>query len=80
MKASYFLSKRVWSQPYKNRKQTMSGRRDTKNRRNHLVKCPCPACSKDSEHSFTRIQKGTQLICPYCSTLFQSASVPSLSR
>ncbi|WP_454520477.1 YnfU family zinc-binding protein [Citrobacter koseri] len=58
----------------------MSGRKDTKNRRNHLVKCFCPACSKDSEHSFMRVQKGTQLICPYCSTLFQSALVPSLSR
>ncbi|MCU6671587.1 YnfU family zinc-binding protein [Enterobacteriaceae bacterium H4N4] len=51
----------------------MSGRKNTQaTRRNHLVKCPCPSCSKDSEHSFSRVQKGAQLVCPYCSTLFKS--------
>ncbi|HFF8547472.1 TPA: YnfU family zinc-binding protein [Kluyvera cryocrescens] len=51
----------------------MSGRKNTKSPRNHLVKCACPNCSKDSEHSFSRVQKGSQLVCPYCSTLFKSA-------
>ncbi|MEQ6279852.1 YnfU family zinc-binding protein [Kluyvera cryocrescens] len=51
----------------------MSGRKNTQSRRNHLVKCSCPNCSKDSEHSFSRVQKGSQLVCPYCSTLFKSA-------
>ncbi|TKV21837.1 hypothetical protein FDX01_05835 [Citrobacter sp. wls613] len=40
--------------------------------RNYLVKCTCPSCSKDSEHSFSRVQKGSQLVCPFCSTLFKS--------
>ncbi|WP_426719657.1 YnfU family zinc-binding protein [Enterobacter cloacae complex sp. 285F6] len=42
-------------------------------RRNYLVKCSCPNCAKESEHSFTRIQKGAQLVCPYCSALFKSS-------
>ncbi|EOZ9391174.1 MULTISPECIES: YnfU family zinc-binding protein [Enterobacter] len=50
----------------------MSGRKNTLARRNYLVKCPCPNCSKDSEHSFSRVQKGAQLVCPHCSTLFKS--------
>lgn len=52
----------------------MSGRKNTQFRRNYLVKCPCPNCSKDSEHSFSRVQKGAQLVCPHCSTLFQNRS------
>lgn len=51
----------------------MSGRKNTQFRRNYLVKCPCPNCSKDSEHSFSRVQKGAQLVCPHCSTLFKTA-------
>lgn len=49
----------------------MSERKDAKTRRNYLVKCSCPNCSQDSEHSFSRVQKGAQLICPYCHKLFQ---------
>ncbi|WP_370549743.1 YnfU family zinc-binding protein [Edwardsiella tarda] len=51
---------------------SMSGRKNNQFRRNHLVKCPCPNCSKDSEHSYNRIPKGAQLVCPYCSALFKS--------
>lgn len=50
----------------------MSGRKNTQASRNHLVKCPCPNCAKESEHSFSRVQKGAQLACPYCSNLFKS--------
>ncbi|ENX4417993.1 YnfU family zinc-binding protein [Enterobacter asburiae] len=50
----------------------MSGRKKTQSHRNHLVKCSCPNCSKDSEHSFNRVQKGAQLVCPYCHVLFKS--------
>ncbi|MDU2939882.1 YnfU family zinc-binding protein [Superficieibacter sp. 1612_C1] len=51
----------------------MSERKNSKTRRNYLVKCPCPNCSQLSEHSFTRVQKGVKLICPHCSTLFSSS-------
>ncbi|MFN1131605.1 MULTISPECIES: YnfU family zinc-binding protein [Lelliottia] len=50
----------------------MSDRKDGKARRNFLIKCPCPNCTKDSEHSYTRVQKGSLLVCPYCSTMFKS--------
>lgn len=53
--------------------KSMSARKNTQSRRNYLVKCPCPSCSKDSEHSYNRVQKGAQLICPYCSALFKSS-------
>ncbi|MFG6091592.1 YnfU family zinc-binding protein [Enterobacter soli] len=53
--------------------KSMSARKNTQSRRNYLVKCPCPSCSKDSEHSYNRVQKGAQLVCPYCSTLFKSS-------
>ncbi|WP_312480704.1 YnfU family zinc-binding protein [Kosakonia cowanii] len=49
----------------------VSGRKNPKNYRNYLVKCPRPNCSKDSEHSFSRVQKGSQLACPFCTTLFK---------
>ncbi|MGN2425081.1 YnfU family zinc-binding protein [Klebsiella electrica] len=52
----------------------MSDRKDSKNRRNYLVKCTCPHCSQDSEHSFSRVQKGSRLICPYCHKLFQTTA------
>ncbi|WP_312946390.1 YnfU family zinc-binding protein [Superficieibacter sp.] len=48
----------------------MPGRKDSKARRNHLVKCSCPDCAQLSEHSFTRVQKGAQLMCPHCNKLF----------
>ncbi|XTZ36824.1 YnfU family zinc-binding protein [Salmonella enterica] len=49
----------------------MSERKDSKNRRNYLVQCACPNCSQKSEHSFSRVQKGSNLMCPYCSKIFQ---------
>ncbi|EPL6866115.1 YnfU family zinc-binding protein [Klebsiella oxytoca] len=52
----------------------MSERKDAKTRRNYLVKCSCPNCSQDSEHSFSRVQKGAQLIRPYCHKFFQSSA------
>ncbi|MGE0970285.1 YnfU family zinc-binding protein [Klebsiella sp. WOUb02] len=42
----------------------MSDRKDSKTRRNYLVKCACPNCSQESEHSFSRVQKGAQLDLP----------------
>ncbi|WP_217992659.1 YnfU family zinc-binding protein [Enterobacter sp. CC120223-11] len=47
-------------------------RKDKNTRRNHLTKCASPSCAKESEHSASRIQKGSQLICPHCGKLFQS--------
>lgn len=52
----------------------MSLRKGFKTRQNHLVKCTCPKCSHQSEHSFSRVQKGLNLICPSCSALFQSGN------
>lgn len=48
----------------------MSQRKDSKGRRNYLVKCNCPHCSQSSEHSFSRVQKGAMLMCPHCSKIF----------
>ncbi|MDU4349049.1 MAG: YnfU family zinc-binding protein [Klebsiella michiganensis] len=45
--------------------------------RNDLLIRTFPNCSQDSEHSFSRVQKGAQLICPYCHKLFQSSSRPA---
>nr|WP_226842411.1 MULTISPECIES: YnfU family zinc-binding protein [Enterobacter cloacae complex] len=50
----------------------VSARKNNQFRRNYLVKCPCPNCSKDSEHSYNRVQKGSQLVCPYCNALFKA--------
>ncbi|MFV5927362.1 YnfU family zinc-binding protein [Klebsiella aerogenes] len=47
-------------------------RKNQNARRNHLVKCACPSCAKESEHSFMRVQKGSMLICPDCNKLFQT--------
>ncbi|WP_308537639.1 YnfU family zinc-binding protein [uncultured Kluyvera sp.] len=52
---------------------SMSGRKNSQQNRNYLIKCLCPNCSKNSEHSFIRVQKGSQLVCPYCNTLFKSS-------
>ncbi|GJL36626.1 hypothetical protein TUM17576_34460 [Enterobacter hormaechei] len=52
------------------RKDPMPQRKDSKNNRNYLVKCTCPHCTKQSEHSFTRVQKGLSLMCPHCSKLY----------
>lgn len=49
----------------------MTVRTKKQTNRNYLVKCPCPNCSKDSEHSYSRVQKGSPLVCPFCSTLFK---------
>lgn len=35
----------------------MSERKNSKSRRNYLVKCSCPNCTQESEHSFSRVQK-----------------------
>ncbi|WP_308423923.1 YnfU family zinc-binding protein [Franconibacter pulveris 1160] len=52
------------------RNYSMSQRKDAKNSRNYLVKCTCPHCNQQSEHSFSRVQKGAMLMCPRCSKLF----------
>lgn len=57
----------------------MSERKDAKTRRNYLVKCSCPNCSQDSEHSFSRVQKGAQLICPYCHKFSSPLQKPLLN-
>ncbi|EOA7716168.1 TPA: putative zinc-binding protein YnfU, partial [Escherichia coli] len=31
----------------------MSERKNSKSRRNYLVKCSCPNCTQESEHSFS---------------------------
>lgn len=48
----------------------MSQRKDSKGHRNYLVKCNCPHCSQSSEHSYSRVQKGSALMCPHCSKIF----------
>mgnify|MGYP007087752757 CR=1 FL=1 len=35
----------------------MSERKDSKSRRNYLVKCSCPNCTQESEHSFQEYKK-----------------------
>lgn len=35
-------------------------------------KCSCPNCTQESEHSFSRVQKGALLICPHCNKVFQT--------
>ncbi|EOT1320636.1 putative zinc-binding protein YnfU [Escherichia coli] len=50
----------------------MSERKNSKSRRNYLVKCSCPNCTQESEHSFSRVQKGALLICPHCNKVFQT--------
>ena len=50
----------------------MSERKDSKSRRNYLVKCTCPNCTHQSEHSFARLQKGSLLIYPHCNKVFQT--------
>lgn len=51
----------------------MTERKNVKKARNYLVTCQCPKCEKNSEHSLTRVQKGSTLICPHCNQLFQPA-------
>lgn len=50
----------------------MSERKNSKSRRNYLVKCSCPNCTQESEHSFSRVQKGALLIYPHCNKVFQT--------
>lgn len=33
----------------------MSERKNSKSRRNYLVKCSCPNCTQESEHSFSSL-------------------------
>ena len=54
-----------------NRKESMSEQKNAKKTRNYLVTNQCPKCAKNSEHSFSRVQKGAMLMCPHCSQLFQ---------
>jgi len=54
-----------------NRKEPMTERKNVKKARNYLVTSQCPKCEKNSEHSFSRVQKGSTLICPHCNQLFQ---------
>lgn len=42
----------------------MSERKNSKSRRNYLVKCSCPNCTQESEHSFSRVQKGAPFDLP----------------
>jgi aspartate carbamoyltransferase regulatory subunit len=74
MSSGYLFNNDVWFQAIKSGGNHMSDRKDAKSRRNYLVKCTCPNCSQDSEHSFSRVQKGAQLICPYCHKLFQTTA------
>lgn len=55
--------------------QPMSGRKNSQLRRNYLVKCSCPNCAKESEHSFTRIQKGPNLSVPTVALCLNPLSV-----
>ncbi|MCO7360999.1 YnfU family zinc-binding protein [Enterobacter mori] len=55
----------------------MSARKNTQFRRNYLVKCPCPNCSKDSEHSYNRVQKGLSW-CAHTAVL--CSNLPSASK
>ncbi|AUP76754.1 hypothetical protein CWS02_15495 [Enterobacter sp. EA-1] len=59
----------VWLQPIHQEILYATTQR-LKNNRNYLIKCTCPHCSKQSEHSFTRVQKGSALMCPHCSKIF----------
>ncbi|PZR29442.1 MAG: hypothetical protein DI538_23990 [Azospira oryzae] len=54
------------------KEKPMSERKDSRSRRNYLVKCTCPNCTQQSEHSFSRVQKGSLLICPHCNKVFQT--------
>lgn len=38
----------------------MSERKNSKSRRNYLVKCSCPNCTQESEHSFQEYKR-----CPF---------------
>ncbi|WP_264971587.1 YnfU family zinc-binding protein [Klebsiella variicola] len=49
---------------------------NAKNNRNYLIKCTCPNCINQSEHSYTRVQKGSALMCPHCSKIFTQDKLP----
>ncbi|EPH1839681.1 MULTISPECIES: YnfU family zinc-binding protein [Klebsiella] len=59
------------------RKYHMQQRKNSKNNRNYLIKCTCPDCTSQSEHSYTRVQKGSALMCPYCSKIFTQDKLPT---
>ncbi|MDE4726893.1 YnfU family zinc-binding protein [Klebsiella pneumoniae] len=50
--------------------------KNSKNNRNYLIKCTCPNCINQSEHSYTRVQKGSALMCPHCSKIFTQDKLP----
>ncbi|WP_074184080.1 YnfU family zinc-binding protein [Klebsiella pneumoniae] len=52
-------------------------RKNSKNNRNYLIKCTCPSCTNQSEHSYTRVQKGSALMCPHCSKIFTQDKLPT---
>ncbi|HGF0147538.1 MULTISPECIES: YnfU family zinc-binding protein [Klebsiella] len=54
----------------------MQQRNNSKNNRNYLIKCTCPNCTNQSEHSHTRVQKGSALMCPHCSKIFTQDKPP----
>ncbi|HHC4648987.1 YnfU family zinc-binding protein [Klebsiella pneumoniae] len=58
------------------RKCHMQQRKNSKNSRNYLIKCTCPNCINQSEHSYTRVQKGSALMCPHCSKIFTQDKLP----
>ncbi|MFM3293689.1 YnfU family zinc-binding protein [Klebsiella pneumoniae] len=58
------------------RKCHMQQRKNSKNNRNYLIKCTCPNCINQSEHSYTRVQKGSALMCPHCSKIFTQDKLP----
>ncbi|WP_400168714.1 YnfU family zinc-binding protein [Escherichia coli] len=49
----------------------MSERKDSKSH-NYLVKCSCPNCTQESEHSFSEYKKVPFSICPHCNKVFQT--------
>lgn len=54
----------------------MQQRKNSKNNRNYLIKCTCTNCINQSEHSYTRVQKGSALMCPHCSKIFTQDKLP----
>lgn len=58
----------------------MQQRKNSKNNRNYLIKCTCPNCINQSEHSYTRVQKGSALMCPHCSKIFTQDKLPLFGR
>ncbi|MCF6949655.1 YnfU family zinc-binding protein [Klebsiella pneumoniae] len=45
--------------------------------RNDLLIRTFPSCTNQSEHSYTRVQKGSALMCPHCSKIFTQDKLPT---